>query len=67
MNEKEKFARLLKEVKEALELNHNQFADLIGHPRDTYISWYNGINGCEEAKKERILEAIKKVLKDIIL
>lgn len=65
MTEKEKFAKLLKDAKLRLGLNHNQFADLIGHSRDTYLAWYNGINGCEVAKKDRILDAIKKALSNI--
>ena len=62
MTEKDKFASQLKEAKERLGMNHSDFAVLIGHSRDTYISWYRGINGCEDAKKEKILEAIKKAL-----
>lgn len=62
MNDKEQFAVQLKQAKERLGLNHNEFAQLIGHSRDTYIYWYRGINGCNDAKKERIL----KILKDNI-
>ena len=62
MNDKEQFGAFLKKEKERLRLNHNDFASLIGHPRDTYIAWYRAENGCCDAKKERIL----KILKDNI-
>ena len=59
MNDKEQFGAFLKAEKERLGLNHSDFANLIGHSRDTYISWYRGINGCDDAKKERILKILK--------
>ena len=62
MNDKEQFGKVLKDAKEKLGLNHNEFAVLIGHSRDTYMAWYNGRNGCEDAKKEKILTIIKKTL-----
>ena len=65
MNDKEQFGKVLKEAKEKLGMNHNEFANLIGHSRDSYLAWYRGINGCEDAKKEKILEAIDKALSNI--
>ena len=62
MNEKEIFAKQLKDAKLKLGLNHNQFAELIGHSRDTYMAWYQGVNGCGEAKKEKILAILNEAL-----
>jgi len=56
--DKKEFADYLKGEKLRLNLNHNAFASLIGYSRDTYMSYYRGINGCPIEKQE----AIKKIL-----
>ena len=55
---KEQFAKYLKLEKQRLGMNHNQFAELIGHSRDSYMAWYKGVNGCPDDKQD----AIKKIL-----
>ncbi len=63
MTEKRRFSLLIREAKSKLQLNHNQFADLIGHSRDTYIKWYKGdtLPYTDEIKTE-VEESIKKAL-----
>ena len=63
MTDKEIFAKYLKDAKERLMMNHNEFADLIGHSRDTYIKWYTADNGCSDEKKKLIKARIREVLK----
>ncbi len=64
MTEKERFSLLIRDAKFKLRLNHNQFADLIGHSRDTYIKWYKGdtLPYTDEIKTQ-IEETIKEALK----
>lgn len=34
------FSNKIKEAKQKLGYNHNEFATFIDHPRDTYMHWY---------------------------
>ncbi len=63
MTEKERFSSIIRDAKFKLQLNHNEFADLIGHSRDTYIKWYKGdtLPYTDEIKTE-VEESIKKAL-----
>lgn len=62
MDRKTEFANMLKDAKKRLGLNHNQFAELIGHSRDTYLKWYSEIYYPDVEKRNKIIRIIKKAL-----
>ena len=62
MDKKKVFANQLKDAKKKLGLNHNQFAELIGHSRDTMLKWWAEVYYPDDEKREKILAILKDAL-----